>query len=187
MRGQWRIAVAVLAAGLAGTMAQAEDAAFRFVWEGANGYEMRGAMSFDAALLGQEQVRARDLTCFEMQGRRDGAPVGRWALGMLDEETTWRLTFLPQSTSFAVFGPGHLMPQAWNMDGAGTDCGEGGFGFNIGNAAQDLCLNNRLVVASQVDPFRPFPAVRDDKAELPGDACYAPPLLGELSMDRSQG
>lgn len=180
VRGQWRIAVAVLVAGLAGTMAQAEDAAFRFVWEGANGYEMRGAMSFDSALLGQNEVRARELTCFEMQGTRDGAPVGRWALGMLDEETTWRLTFLPQSASFAVFGPGHLMPQAWNMDGAGTDCGEGGFGFNIGNAAQDLCIDGRLVLGSQVPPDRPFPAVRDDDVDFSADACMGPMLMSRL-------
>ena len=90
-----------------------------------------GALGFDADLLAREEIRAADLSCFVIEGCHDGAPVGRWALAMLNEETSWALTFLPRSSEFAVFGPGRLMPQAWNMDGAGTDCGPGGFGFLV--------------------------------------------------------
>ena len=166
--------------------ASAEPATWRFSWEGEGGYALRGALRYDTAETGRI-VRETDLSCFVIEGMRDEVPVGRWALTELTNETTWRLHFDAEAGAFLVEGDGAWMPQAWNMDGTGDDCGPDGFGFNIGNAAQDLCLDNRLVVASQVDPFRPFPAVRDDKAELPGDACYAPPLLGGLSMDRSQG
>ncbi|MGR3376443.1 hypothetical protein [Salipiger abyssi] len=166
--------------GLGAAPAWAENASYRFEWQGSGGYAMRGALSFDAALLGREEVRASDLTCFVIEGYRDSEPIGRWALGMLNEETTWSLSFRPSGPEFIVFGPGHPMPQAWNMDGAGTDCGPGGFGFNIGNAAQDLCLDGRLVIGSQVDPSRPFPAVRDDDVPFPSDGCMGPMLMSKL-------
>ncbi|WP_261395340.1 hypothetical protein [Salipiger bermudensis] len=159
----------------------AEEARYRFEWQGGGGYVMRGGMSFDADLLSGGIVMASDLTCFFIEGSRDGDPVGRWALSMLNEETSWVLTFLPQSSEFAVFGEGAMMPQAWNMDGFGTDCGAGGFGFNIGNAAQDLCIDGTLILASQVPPERPFPALRDDALSFPADACTGPLMMSALS------
>ncbi|MCR8547990.1 hypothetical protein M4578_09135 [Salipiger sp. P9] len=177
-----RLGAAILATGLAACAvpALAETVSYRFDWQGSGGYSMRGALGFDAELLAREEIRAADLSCFVIEGFHDGAPVGRWALSMLNEETSWVLTFLPRSSEFAVFGPGRLMPQAWNMDGAGTDCGPGGFGFNIGNAAQDLCLNGRLVVESQVAPARPFPARREQGISFPADACLGPMLMSAL-------
>ena len=148
-----------------------------FAWQGAGGYEMRGALRFDAAQAGRI-VRETDLSCFVIEGTRDGDPVGRWALTMLGVDTTWRLHFDAQAGVFLVEGDGAWMPQAWNMDGTGDDCGPGGFGFNIGNYAQDLCIDDTLIVASQVDPFTPFPAARNDGYTFPRDACILPPLLG---------
>ncbi|WP_229672966.1 hypothetical protein [Salipiger pallidus] len=174
--GIWAMILLPLLGGAAG----AEDVAFRFTWEGGNGYEMTGALSFDSALLERGEVREGDLTCFVAEGTQGGASVGRWALGMRTEDTTWHMTFLPQQSEFAVFGPRYPMPQAWNMDGFGTDCGAGGFGFNIGNAAQDLCIDGALVVPSQVPPDQPFPAVRDDDVAFPPDACIGPMLMSRL-------
>ncbi len=173
---------AALAAALIGGAAAAGDVTYSFDWQGAGGYRMRGAMSFDSALQGAPEIHAPDLTCFFIEGTHDSAPIGRWALGMLTERTTWALTFLPRAGAFAVYGPQHPMPQAWNMDGFGTDCGAGGFGFNIGDAAQDLCVDGRLVIGSQVAPDRPFPAAPDPDVRFPPDACMGPDLLSALDL-----
>lgn len=166
---------------------QAQDATYVFDWKGSGGYSMRGALSFDPALAEDDVVTAREVDCFVVEGYREGAPIGRWALGMLNEETSWTLTFLPSGPGFAVYGPGSLMPQAWNMDGFGTDCGAQGFGFNIGNAAQDLCLGGKLLRESQVDPERPFPAMpAPDDFTFPGDACRGPMLMGALEVPREE-
>lgn len=69
------------------------------------------------------------------------------------------------------------MPQAWNMNGRGDNCGAGGFGFNLGSFAQDLCKDNTLIVDSQVSPFQTLPAERDDSYAFPPDACLEPALL----------
>jgi hypothetical protein len=172
------MSIAALAALALAAPAAADSVSYRFAWEGGGGYRMEGAIAFDAGLLGAAEVRETDLQCFFIEGTRDGVPIGRWALGHLMPDTTWILTFLPAEGAFAVYGPGHLMPQAWNMDGAGRNCGAGGFGFNIGNAAQDLCRDNRLLFESQVPPSRPFPAERAEVA-FPADACIGPPLLSE--------
>ncbi|SDI98484.1 hypothetical protein [Salipiger marinus] len=173
--------MAVLATLALAGAAHAQNLTWRFDWQGGGGYSLRGALAFDAAMAERDVVVAEDVDCFVIEGFRDGAPIGRWALGMLTEDTTWRLTFHPQRDAFAVYGPDALMPQAWNMDGFGTDCGAGGFGFNIGNAAQDLCLDGRLLQMSQVAPDRPFPAQRDDAYRFPSDACRAPMLMGAFS------
>lgn len=162
------------------TAAAAQDARFRFVWQGGGGYTLRGAMSFPAELLSARQVHETDLSCFEIEGFSGAAPVGRWALGMLTPETTWTLTFDPAASAFVVYGPGAVMPQAWNMDGGGYNCGPDGFGFNIGNAAQDLCVDEQLIFDSQVDPSQPFPALRDDRLAFGEDACRPEMLLGAL-------
>jgi hypothetical protein len=163
-----------------GTAAVAEPVSYAFEWSGSGGYEVRGALQFDGDTVGNRFVQAEDVTCFVMEGTRDGAPLGRWALSMLNEETTWRLHFDPLNGSFVVEGQGIWMPQAWNMNGEGTDCGLGGFGFNIGNAAQDICLDGSLIVDSQAAPTQPFPAVRVARYDFPRDACNGPALLGSL-------
>ncbi|WP_417723506.1 hypothetical protein [Salipiger sp.] len=176
-----RIAALTVLFAAAGAPLAAQDAAYVFEWQGSGGYSMKGALSFDAELAAEGIVTARDVQCFVVEGFRDGAPIGRWALGMLNEETTWILTFRPDVPDFPVYGPGQPMPQAWNMDGFGTDCGDGGFGFNIGNAAQDLCLDGKLLNDSRVFPSRPMPATpAPDSYRFPGDACTGPVLMGAL-------
>lgn len=161
-------------------MAAAEPETWAFEWQGSGGYAVRGGLSYDSAAVQGPFVVEGDVTCFVIEGTRDGAAVGRWALGQLNEETTWRLHFDPARGSFLVEGDGIWMPQAWNMDGEGIDCGAGGFGFNIGNAAQDICLDNRLIVESQVTPDRAFPAVPVERYDFPSDACIGPALLSLL-------
>ncbi|WP_353473194.1 hypothetical protein PVT71_03935 [Salipiger sp. H15] len=179
--GAAAVAGLVLLAGAGG--AGAADLGWRFDWQGNGGYEMRGAIAFDAALAERDYVYAEDVECFVVEGYHEGKPIGRWALGMKTDKTSWALTFRPKESAFEVFGPESPMPQAWNMNGFGTDCGQEGFGFNIGNAAQDLCLNGRLLTASQVTPSRPFPATRDDAVSFPGDACLAPELLSRAEKE----
>ncbi len=181
---QWFTAPLHLLAGallaLAPVAAAGESAAYRFEWQGGGDWTMRGALSFDAALLDGAWVLEDEVQCFFIEGYQDDVPMGRWALGLLTEETTWTLTFDPAAGHFVIYSIDAFMPQAWNMDGAGTDCGDPGFGFNIGNAAQDLCVDGELVVASQVAPDLPFPALRDDSVEFPADACRGHALLSRL-------
>lgn len=151
--------------------ASADMAVWRFDWQGAGGYSMLGALAVDAGLAAAELIDGEDVACFQIEGFLNGESIGRWALGMLTDLTTWTLSFQPADGAFVVYGPEAFMPQAWNMDGFGTDCGAGGFGFNIGNAAQDLCLDGKLLVESQVDPSRPFSAWRHDGYPFPADAC----------------
>ncbi|MFW2541265.1 hypothetical protein ACN2XU_01390 [Primorskyibacter sp. 2E107] len=165
---------------LAALPAAADPVTYRFSWKGAEGYSMTGAMSFDSALLDARVVREGDVSCFHIDGFFDGEPIGRWALTMLNERTSWRLHFIPREAAFVVEGRGIPMPQAWNMNGAGDDCGEGGFGFNLGNLGQDFCRNDEPLFASRIDPYTPFPAVRDDSYQFPPDACPGPPVLGAL-------
>lgn len=174
---------AKLALGLGlvlGAAVAAEPVTWAFEWQGNGGYAVRGGLSYDSAGLPGPFVREGDVACFVIEGTRDGAPVGRWALTMLNEQTSWRLHFDPAGGRFVVDGEGIWMPQAWNMNGEGTDCGAGGFGFNIGNAAQDICLDDTLIVDSQVPPDDPFPAVRVDRYDFPADACVGPALLSQL-------
>ncbi|MGP6088523.1 hypothetical protein [Antarctobacter jejuensis] len=160
--------------------ALAEPVTYAFEWQGGGGYRVKGALEFDPEEVAGPFVLESDLSCFVIEGKLDGAPVGRWALTMLNEETTWRLHFDPEASSFIVDGEGIWMPQAWNMDGEGVDCGKDGFGFNIGNAAQDICLDGRLIVDSQVSPGTPFPASRVEDFAFPKDACKLPALLSLL-------
>ncbi|MEC7762243.1 MAG: hypothetical protein VX874_10080 [Pseudomonadota bacterium] len=162
--------------------AHAEDAIYRFTWQGAGGYAFDGAMSFDASKLGGGRIHEGDVQCFVIEGRRGEVPVGRWALGMLIPETTWLLTFDTGVEEFVTYGLGDPMPQAWNMDGYGTDCGEGGFGFNIGNYAQDICIGGTLIADSQMPPVAPFPAERVDTYDFPVDGCRPSMLLSELRL-----
>lgn len=163
--------------------AMGEPLSFRFSWEGGNGFTMDGAVAFDPDARPDPWLRESDVTCFQVEGRRDGEPVGRWTLTMLRPETTWRLHFDLTTQVFLVDGDGSevWMPQAWNMDGAGANCGRPGFGFNAGNVAQDLCVDGRLIVASQRPPAAPFAAERA-QVQFDRDACRVPPLLSDLDL-----
>ena len=147
---------------------QAQD--YRFEWQGGGGYSMRGAMSV-APGGAKGIVTQADVQCFEIEGFLDGEPVGRWALGMLNEETVWLLEFDPVRSEFLTPYATNSMPQAWNMSGLGDGCGPGGFGFNLGSAAQDVCIDDRLIVASQAPPPTPFPAYEVSGHVFSTDAC----------------
>lgn len=153
----------------------ASETTFRFEWQGEGGYSMQGALAFPDDLW---LVRERDVTCFVIEGFHDGRQIGRWDLSMKTAWSIWRLHFNAQQGAFFVEGEGAQMPQAWNMAGDGSGCGQGGFGFNLGNVAQDICLDDKVVLASQKDPFAPFPAVRDPNYVFPPGACGGELLLG---------
>lgn len=155
----------------------ADEAIYRFEWTGEGGFSMRGALAFED---GKWLVRERDVTCFIIEGFHEGKAIGRWDLSMKTELSIWRLHFNAQQGSFFVEGQGAMMPQAWNMAGNGSGCGEGGFGFNLGNVAQDICLNDKVELSSQKDPFAPFPAIRDQEYVFPTGACGKPLLLGAV-------
>lgn len=165
------------ALGIASPLSAQDVAAYSFVWQGGGGYTVQGGLAFDAALLGTGLVTQEDVICFAIEGIKDDAVVGRWALGMLTLDTTWRLNFSPVASAFFVEGQGLGMPQAWNMDGLGENCGTGGFGLNIGNFAQDICIDGDLIEDSQVPPEQLFPALRDDGFIFPQDACLGPMML----------
>jgi hypothetical protein len=174
----WTLSVclALVAAG----SARAETAIWTFRWEGANGYAMTGALAFDAAIAERRLVTERDLACFAITGTRDGRVLGRWSLGALTPDTSWRLHFDGRAGVFLVEGMGVRMPQAWNMNGRGDDCGEDGFGFNVGNLGQDVCVDGALVESSRIDPPTPLPATRVQRHGFPRGACRLPDLLSRL-------
>jgi hypothetical protein len=171
----WISCLLMLASPLA-----AETQTYRFVWQGAGDYEMHGALSFDTREVIGAMVTENEVQCFEINGFHQGDPVGRWALGQWTETTTWRLHFVPDLSAFVPFGFFIEQPQAWNMNGYGDNCGDAGFGFNIGSQAQDICIDNRLIWESQITPERPFPAQRDDGYEFGPEACRPMMLLGAL-------
>ena len=49
--------------------------------------------------------------------------------------------------------------------------GRSGFGFNLGSAAQDVCIDDRLIIESQIDPPTPFPATQVSGHVFAPDAC----------------
>ncbi|MEM1273740.1 MAG: hypothetical protein AAGF88_07985 [Pseudomonadota bacterium] len=147
-----------------------------FEWTGSGGYSMRGAMSFPLS-VGKGILTEAQVQCFEIEGFLDGAPIGRWALEQLTEETTWQLNFDPEAQRFLTASAELPVSQAWNMDGGGENCGDDGFGFNLGDFAQDLCLDNSLLVESQVPPSTPFPATEVFGHVFSPDACFGAAIM----------
>ena len=164
----------VLVLGLWAGAASAQD--YVFTWDGAGGYSMRGAVSFHQG-ESKEFLTQDDVQCFEIEGFLDGESVGRWALGMLTEETIWLLEFDPTTSSFVLPHETNSMPQAWNMTGLGDGCGLGGFGFNLGSAAQDICIDDELIWDSQVPPPTPLVAAEVEGHRFSGDACIGVMIL----------
>ena len=118
----------ILVGCLAAFPASSQSVTYSFEWQGGGGYVMRGALAIPAELSTLDRIHETDLSCFEVTGFKDEVPIGRWALGLLQTDTTWTLTFNPVVPEFVVFGPDASMPQAWNMDGGGYNCGTPGFG-----------------------------------------------------------
>jgi len=144
----------------------AQAARFQFCWIGNSGYTMRGEIEFPDALLNSGIITESDVTDFRIQGFRDGLPVGFWSLDRLKPTTSWTLRFDTNSLQFPVGGSRALGTyQEWNANGAVDDCGAvNGFGFNGGNWAQDVCINNVWIEDSSIDPFTPIEAFPMDVA-----------------------
>lgn len=144
-----------LGAALFGAPLQAAD--YYFCWTGGNGYTMTGQMSLDPAALTQPLVTEGQVRAFKIAGYRDGALIGKWDMATRAPDAPWLLYFYPQTMAFAT--PADLglgVTQAWNAGGMADDCGDPGFGFNLGDYAQDFCLNNVWVEASGMPPDTPF-------------------------------
>ncbi|EAR49841.1 hypothetical protein OG2516_06037 [Oceanicola granulosus HTCC2516] len=172
----WVLAGALLVAG--GEAGAQGLESYRFKWIGANGYRLAGGMAFDPAAAGDDGLIREDaVECFFIEGYRHDRPLGRWGLAALREETTFYLEFDPRTRRFSLPSEEAPVTQGWNMDGVGDNCGAGGFGFNVGNYAQDICLDNRLIADSQIDPWTELRAVPDPGLAMPDDACRGPVLM----------
>jgi len=142
---------------LATTPAQA--AKFQFCWIGNSGYTMRGSISFPDALLGSGIITQDDVTGFSIYGFLDNFPIGSWTLDQRTTQTTWELYFDTTALEFPMGGIAlDQSYQAWNANGDVNDCGAGGFGFNGGNWAQDVCIDNLWIEDSSITPDTPLPA-----------------------------
>lgn len=143
----------------------AQAAKFQFCWIGNSGYTMRGIIGFPDALLDTGIITERSVTEFAIFGFRDGIPIGSWSLDQLTPDTTWELYFDTTALEFPTGGHWQdLSYQAWNANGEVNDCGIGGFGFNGGNYAQDVCIDNVWIEASSIDPDTPFPVYPEGMA-----------------------
>ncbi len=149
------IRAAAIGVSLLATQVQAVD--YYFCWQGANGYTMTGQMSVDPTALNKPLVTQDDVTEFRIAGYRDGFLLGKWDKAARDADDSWFLNFDPAAREFltpAAMGLG--VSQAWNANGNADDCGNPGFGFNLGNFAQDFCVNGVWVEESGMPPETPF-------------------------------
>ena len=130
---------------------------FYFCWQGANDYTMTGQMSLAPGALNKPLVTEDDVTLFKIAGYKDGQLLGKWDMATREADDSWALNFNPARNAFmtpAEIGLG--VSQAWNADGTAEDCGSPGFGFNLGNYAQDFCVNGIWIEESGMPPETPF-------------------------------
>lgn len=153
-----------------------EAAQFNFCWVGSNGYTMTGVIGFPDAALSQPLVTEADVTVFRIIGYENGVAIGNWSITNLKPETTWLLRFDPATLIFPTGGsfPGDAS-QGWNANGEVNDCGPGGFGFNSGNFAQDICVDGAWIERSSIDPATPLRAT----SQKVTPRCDGPALLGK--------
>jgi len=162
-----KIIVGVLSLLAVSAASAASAASYEFTWTGANGYKMEGAFSIADDLTEAKFIDESAIECFWVQGYRAEAKVGSWSVGDLTPETTWSFGFKPQDLQFQMSGNRN----EWNMNGSGRGCGKDGFGFHAGSYAQDVCINDRLIRASQVTPNTPMQATRNDKIKFKSGDC----------------
>lgn len=150
-----------LAALVATAALPAHAARFQFCWIGGNGYTMLGEIEFPDSLLNTGRITEAQVTDFRIQGFRDGVPIGFWSLSMRNPTTSWTLSFDTTALEFPMGGSRTLGTyQEWNANGRVNDCGAvDGFGFNGGNWAQDVCINNTYIEDSSIDPLTPLKAL----------------------------
>ncbi|ABD52975.1 hypothetical protein [Jannaschia sp. CCS1] len=147
---------ALLASLLAAMPAHA--AQFQFCWVGANGYTMEGRITFPDALLDTGLITEADVTGFQIIGLIDGVAIGSWNMASATAQTSWTLRFDTNALRFPTGGlRSENSYQEWNANGQVNDCGaEGGFGWNGGNYAQDVCIDNTWIEDSSIDPDTPL-------------------------------
>ena len=139
------------------TATQATAVDFYFCWQGENGYTMTGQMTVDPTALNKPIVTEGDVTEFRIAGYRNGMLLGKWDMATRRDGASWTLNYNPATREFLTPGAMGLgVSQAWNADGTATDCGDPGFGFNLGNYAQDFCLNGQWIEESGMPPETPF-------------------------------
>ena len=144
----------------ASAAAPSDTARFQFCWTGASGFTMEGIIGFPGKLLGTGIITQDDVTEFRIFGYHNGAPIGSWSLEERTTETSWTLFFDTNSIAFPMGG--YFLEQSyqeWNANGQVNDCGIPGFGFNGGNWAQDVCIDNVWIEESSIDPDTPLQAV----------------------------
>lgn len=140
---------------LLGTQAHAVD--YYFCWQGSNGYTMTGQMTINPVALSKPVVTQDDVTLFKIAGYQEGTILGKWDMATRDDDDSWFLLFDPAARAFLTPAQSGLgVSQAWNADGTASDCGTPGFGFNLGNFAQDFCVNGVWVEESGMPPETPF-------------------------------
>lgn len=157
MRNPSTSALALILCGIATTASPADEARFQFCWIGANGFTMEGIIGFPAEYLDTGIITEAQVSEFRIWGYHEGLPIGSWSLTERIYETTWTLFFDTDKLEFPMGG--HFLQQsyqAWNANGEVNDCGVPGFGFNGGNWAQDVCIDNVWIEASSVDPDTPL-------------------------------
>lgn len=145
----------VIAASLLANSAHAAD--FYFCWKGSNDYTMTGQMTINPTALNKPLITQDDVSLFKIAGYQDGRLLGKWDAATRAEGASWFLNYDPARSVFMT--PGEMgvgVSQAWNADGTATNCGDPGFGFNLGNFAQDFCLNGVWVEESGMPPETPF-------------------------------
>ena len=149
------IRAASLALSLVATQAQAAD--FYFCWQGSNGFTMTGQMSIDPTAINKPLITQNDVTLFKIAGYQDGSILGKWDMATRAADDSWFLNYDPARRAFLTPGEMGLgVSQAWNANGNANDCGVPGFGFNLGNYAQDFCVDGRWVEESGMPPETPF-------------------------------
>lgn len=149
------IRVAALSLSLVASQGHAAD--YYFCWLGANGYTMTGQMTIDPVALNKPVVTQDDVTLFKIAGYLEGTLLGKWDMATRAPDTSWLLNFDPARRAFMTPGDVGLgVSQAWNANGDADDCGNPGFGFNLGDYAQDFCLNGVWVEDSGMPPETVF-------------------------------
>lgn len=136
----------------------AHSAQFQFCWVGANGYTMEGQIEFPDAFLSTGIITETDVTGFQIIGFLDGVAVGSWNMEDATQDTSWLLRFDTDALRFPTGGIRTANSyQEWNANGRVNNCGlDGGFGWNGGNYAQDVCINNVWIEDSSIDPNTPL-------------------------------
>ncbi|MCU4652365.1 hypothetical protein N8I71_05955 [Roseibacterium sp. SDUM158016] len=155
---------AILIAMSATAAAPSDTARFQFCWIGAGGFTMEGIIGFPGDLLGTGIITQDDISEFAIWGYHNGLPVGSWNMRDRTTETSWTLFFDTRAMAFPMGG--FFLEQSyqeWNANGQVDDCGNPGFGFNGGNWAQDVCIDNTWIRESSIDPDTPLPTQSMDQ------------------------